>query len=1241
MSKQIRTAALIFMILLSWQSGISNGAESIIFKQGAINISTTLYGGFLIDRDGFVWIGTTGLGVYRYDGYELKSFAASIQGSMISSIVEDRDGVIWIASFSEGITSYDKKTGLFTGYRHDPDNANSLSSNNMAFSPQKLYVDKSNSLWAGTDDAGLSEYNKTTDTWTRHTHNPDDSNSLSDNAVMAIVEGKDGTLWAGTQRGGLNRLNRATETWTHYRHAPDDPNSLSDNWINSILEDRNGVLWIGTKKGGLNRFDKERGTFSHYAHDPNDPRSIGGNDVWSIHEDHAGRIWMTHIGSPSSGLELFDKKSGTFTRYGHDPNDSNTVSSNSISRVYEDRRTKTMWVTNHDGRIDRHDKYITRFRHWPGAPGTPNSLSNRSILPIIEDSNDIVWVGTFSGGLNSIDRETGKITHYLPDQHDPHSIPRSRVTALREDNSEVLWVGFWDGILASFDRKTGRIIRSYENAPGDPHSITESERLKYILEDRDDPNILWLATIKGGFDKFDKRRESFTHYKHNSDSHNTLSHDSMPTLYDDGKGVLWIPTYGGGLDKFDKKTETFTNYRHEVGNPNSLGSDTLYEVLETSGGELWVARKGGLSYFDPKSGNFKNFDRDAEGIPFGPVVSLLQDDEKNLWLGTIDRGLVRFDPTTGATKRFTVDDGLQGNTFFWTSRLKAKNGEMWFGGSNGISSFYPSRIRKNPHVPSIVLTAFTQGGNPVNTGTSPERLRKVILDWRSNYFEFQFAALNFAVPENNRYAYMLKGWDEEWYYSGSNPFGRYSRLAGGHYTLRLKGSNNNGVWNDNGVSVTVIVTPPLWETGRFAAAVAAVGLTILLLVVFYMRKLRGEVAERKQAEDELRHLRNYLSNIINSMPSVMIGVDNDGNVTQWNREAQRTTGVTADDAVGQPLAKTFPRLTAEMERVRQAIHSRQTLSTPKQTRQEDGEIRHENVTVYPLIANGLEGAVIRVDDVTERVRMQEMMIQSEKMLSVGGLAAGMAHEINNPLGGMMQTADVMSRRLTDVDLPANQRAAEEVGTSMESIRTFMEARGIIRMLGNIRESGRRAAEIVRNMLSFARKDDSTFSTHNLTELLDQAVDLAGSDYDLKKKFDFRRIEIVRAYENNLPLVACESSKIQQVFLNILRNGAEAMQTEAEQVERKKQRFILRLAHESEADRVRIEITDNGPGMDEAARKRAFEPFFTTKPVGMGTGLGLSVSYFIITKNHGGEMSVESTPGEGTTFIINLPVERRS
>ena len=396
-----------------------------------------------------------------------------------------------------------------------------------------------------------------------------------------------------------------------------------------------------------------------------------------------------------------------------------------------------------------------------------------------------------------------------------------------------------------------------------------------------------------------------------------------------------------------------------------------------------------------------------------------------------------------------------------------------------------------------------------------------------------------------------------------------------------------------------------------------------------------DITERKRAEEELRKARNYISNIFDSMPSILIGVDQNGTVTQWNSKARDMTGISTEDAVGMPLKSAFPGMSTELRRIYEAIRTREPKFDPKKPRRANGQILYEDVTIYPLIANGVEGAVIRIDDVTEKVRMEEMMVQSEKMLSVGGLAAGMAHEINNPLAGMMQTAQVMANRLVDnIRIPANREAAEAAGTTLGAIETFMAARGIPRMIATINESGRRMATVVDNMLSFARKGDSSVSSHALEELIEKTLTLAATDYDLKKQYDFKRIEIIKAYSNGLLTVPCEGAKIQQVLLNLFRNAAQAL-TEAGM---KSPRISVRTRFEPQRRMAVMEIEDNGPGMDETIRKRVFEPFFTTKPVGVGTGLGLSVSYFIITENHRGEMAVESRPGAGAKFIIRLPVE---
>ncbi|MHC1743629.1 MAG: ATP-binding protein [Syntrophobacteraceae bacterium] len=400
-----------------------------------------------------------------------------------------------------------------------------------------------------------------------------------------------------------------------------------------------------------------------------------------------------------------------------------------------------------------------------------------------------------------------------------------------------------------------------------------------------------------------------------------------------------------------------------------------------------------------------------------------------------------------------------------------------------------------------------------------------------------------------------------------------------------------------------------------------------------LNTVQSEVAERKEAEAETRRLRNYLANIIDSMPSVLVGVDDEGRVTQWNQAAERATGIEAAEATGRSVDHVLPMLSRDLEKVKRAIRDRAVLSQSKVVRIVDGEARHEEVTVFPLTSDGIGGAVIRVDDVTERARIDEMMVQSEKMLSVGGLAAGMAHEINNPLGAILQASQNVLRRISH-DLPLNAQVARDCGTSLDRVRDYLERREILTFLSDIRQSGERAAEIVSNMLSFSRKAVLEGTTTDLADLMDRTLSLAAGDYDLKKRYDFRQIEIVREYEPGLPPVKCQAGKIQQVFLNLLRNGAEAMKEGGEPG--RTPRLVLRLMREGPM--IRIEIEDNGPGMDDETRKRVFEPFFTTKPPGIGTGLGLSVSYFIVTENHGGSLSVASHPGGGSRFTIKLPVE---
>lgn len=399
-----------------------------------------------------------------------------------------------------------------------------------------------------------------------------------------------------------------------------------------------------------------------------------------------------------------------------------------------------------------------------------------------------------------------------------------------------------------------------------------------------------------------------------------------------------------------------------------------------------------------------------------------------------------------------------------------------------------------------------------------------------------------------------------------------------------------------------------------------------------MEGLITDISEQKATEAEMKRIRLYLKNVIDSMPSLLLGIDPEGRLMDWNQHAARISGMTWQQARGRPFEQVFPQLEGRRPMVMQALRERRTLKPQRYKVALDGITHHLEVMAYPLVADNTLGAVIRVDDVTARVRIEEMMVQTEKMLSVGGLAAGMAHEINNPLGAIMQGAQNIQRRL-DPGAPRNRRLAEELGLDLGVMHSYLERRGILRFLTGLREAGARAARIVADMLSFSRRTGKReFRPADPHEMLDTALRLAASDYELRSRYDFRRIRVAREYDPGLRAVVCDRTEIEQVLLNLIKNAAQAML--AADVPDP----VLTLRCRRELRYACLEVIDNGPGMEESVRRRIFEPFFTTKEVGLGTGLGLSVSYFIVTEQHRGSLTVSSAPGRGARFTVLLPLE---
>ncbi|WP_243362522.1 PAS domain-containing sensor histidine kinase [Fundidesulfovibrio terrae] len=394
----------------------------------------------------------------------------------------------------------------------------------------------------------------------------------------------------------------------------------------------------------------------------------------------------------------------------------------------------------------------------------------------------------------------------------------------------------------------------------------------------------------------------------------------------------------------------------------------------------------------------------------------------------------------------------------------------------------------------------------------------------------------------------------------------------------------------------------------------------------------ADISEHKRVEAQLESSHRLITNIIDSLPAAVIGADGLGRITHFNRKAQDFFGKRSLEVSGLDILEVLPRLPVRREELEAVRAGNRTLKLEKIPLPSTEGLRLADVLVYPLEAPGPGHVVLIIEDVTERVRLEGIMVQTEKMMSVGGLAAGMAHEINNPLGGIVQGVQVILRRLDPLP-KVNQEAAAKAGIDFKAMLDYLNRREIIPLIAGVRESAVRAAHIVASMLDFSRKGESLQAPTDLSVLLDKSVELSSTDYDLKKKYDFRKIEIVTDYDPDLPLVPCAATQIEQVFLNLLRNAAQAMRGRGK--DGPPPRITLRTRREGSM--ARVEVEDNGPGIPEDVCHRVFEPFFSTKPPGEGTGLGLSVSYFIVTSNHKGTIQVESKPGQGSTFTIRLPL----
>jgi DNA-binding NtrC family response regulator/ligand-binding sensor domain-containing protein len=846
------------------------------------------------DEPGTLWIGTDfgGLNKFELDKEKFTRYLAdhdtphSLSHNRVRSICEDHSGTLWIGTLGGGLNKlvsspYTRELGspskseqlrktpsdnegpppTFVHYQHDDNNPNSLSSNLV----NAVFVDKSGVLWIGTEGGGLNklilshapsrssgqdpsklevgESNLETEQFIHYEHNPNDPNSLSNNVVNSLYEDSHGILWIGTN-GGLNLFDRVKEEFIHNRTDPNDSNSLSDNSILSICESPvlwggSRLLWIATKRG-VDIYDRKTEKFIHCQHKPDDPASLGNNWGFSLYEDRSGLLWI----GTNGGLSQFDPRKDKFNHYQHDPERPNSLSHNYVRAFCEVSTDSGLLWIGVDGGVDLFDREKDEFIHYQNDPHDPNSLSHNWVWALHEDSSGILWIGTFGGGLNKFvpsgtKRATLNFIHYRHDPEDPNSLSDDKVISMYQDRFGTLWIGTESGGL-------NELVPPAQSLSG---SDSEGSPLAFIR------------------------------YQHDPNDPYSLSHNRVKTIYEDRRGVVWIGTWGGGFNRLvqgdnEGSFTTFIRYQHDPENPNSLSSNDILSIREAchdSTGVLWIGTGGGgLNKFDPENDTFIHYG-EKDGLPNEVIYGILEDDQGYLWLST-NRGLSKFNPRTEMFKNYDMGDGLQSNEFNGNAYYKSKGGEMYFGGVNGFNVFYPENIKDNPYIPPVVITDFQIFNESVDVnGDAPLRkhiteTEEITLSYRDNVFSLEFAALDYANPEKNQYKYMMEGFDEDWINPGARRFVTYTNLDPGEYIFRVKGANNDGIWNEEGASVKIIITPPFWQTWWFRTLVI---LSILLSAyTWYNRRINKIETKKKELEERVEERTRAANTLQNALDQV-------------------------------------------------------------------------------------------------------------------------------------------------------------------------------------------------------------------------------------------------------------------------------------------------------------------------------------------------------------------------------------
>ena len=815
---------LVNLFIISLQSHGNN----LTFRKYQVNngLSENTVQAILQDRQGFLWFGTKD-GLNRFDGKEYRIFRnnprnpGSIGNNFVRSIHEDTNGKLWIGTDNR-IFIYNPVTEYFSPF--EVKTADGVSINSAVTA---ICAENENIIWIGTMTQGVFCYTKDSGKLEQFTEN-DDFNSLNSNLVWRIYKDLSGTIWIGT-RGGLSRFNRETRNFQKYTPAG-SLNIAGDNEILSIHEDADGELWLGTWSGGLFKMDKQTQTFTCFF-DKNKTPYI--TKIRAISGYEKNRLL---IGS-DDGLYLMEKTTGA------------------VQRVDD--------------------------------PGDPSSLSDQNVYSIYNDREGGIWIGTYFGGVNYLSANRNAIEHHYPGYSDSY-LSGKAVSQFCEDEKGNLWIATEDGGLNYFDvqKKQFRKIKPQKTGNG-----LSYHNLHSLVLDGDN---LWIGTFSSGIDLLNVKTNTFRNYRFDSNNKNSIDDNCVFSIYkkknsdifvgtpfglsrfnradnnferiaevrsfvydmqEDSHGLFWVTTYGDGVFQYNPVTKQWKNYVHDDKSTKSLNFNKVIDVFVDDKQRLWFATEGrGICKYNYETDDFTTID-ESKGLPNNVAYGILDDKYGNIWVST-NMGITKINPETLEMKTYTKEDGLQSNQFNYRSSYKARNGMFYFGGINGFNAFHPDNLKENNYIPPVVISAFEvlDEENPFEPDsllkTAINRDKKITLKYNQASFRIGFVSMSYQAVEKNLYSCFMEGLEEKWRSVGNQNSLIFSNLEPGEYTFRVKGSNNDGVWNETGDYLQIEILPPFWKSN---VAFMFYGLLFLSGLFLMIRTIvRNSQKRHKQKIEEIK-----------------------------------------------------------------------------------------------------------------------------------------------------------------------------------------------------------------------------------------------------------------------------------------------------------------------------------------------------------------------------------------------------